>query len=193
MIWEAARATSAAPTFFKRIKIGEQGFKEPFIDGGMGRNNPAACVTEEAEAVFPGREIACLISIGCGQAKTIGIGPEPSFYHRIYPLHLFHLNKIVDALKHIATDCETTAQDVNKWFKEKPDVYFRFNVEQGMQDIEMHDYRRLSEVASHTHHYQRREEYSRKLDVAVRKIGEQGKRRGSSGTLLSSSSINSTH
>src|SRR5882672_7382832 len=50
-IWEAARATSATPTFFKRIVIDG----EPFVDGGMGRNNPINQVLEEAELMFPGR------------------------------------------------------------------------------------------------------------------------------------------
>jgi patatin-like phospholipase/acyl hydrolase len=35
-IWEAARATSAAPIFFKRLE--KDGKK--FIDGGLGFNNP---------------------------------------------------------------------------------------------------------------------------------------------------------
>ncbi|KDR66087.1 hypothetical protein GALMADRAFT_81213, partial [Galerina marginata CBS 339.88] len=40
-IWEAARATSAAPTFFKRIEIR---WNQPFIDGGLHRNNPSRVV-----------------------------------------------------------------------------------------------------------------------------------------------------
>jgi len=39
-IWEAARATSAAPMFFKSITIGQAGMTEEFIDGGLGANNP---------------------------------------------------------------------------------------------------------------------------------------------------------
>lgn len=35
-IWEAARATSAAPAYFKRLIVGN----DQFIDGGMGWNNP---------------------------------------------------------------------------------------------------------------------------------------------------------
>jgi len=42
-IWQAARATSAAPTFFKRIKIGR---KQEYIDGGMGCNNPSEVVLD---------------------------------------------------------------------------------------------------------------------------------------------------
>ena len=37
-IWEAARATSAAPTFFKALKKGEKSY----VDGGLGYNNPVA-------------------------------------------------------------------------------------------------------------------------------------------------------
>jgi len=48
-IWEAARATSAAPTFFKRIEIGRA---QPFIDGGVGRNNPSWVVLDEANTLF---------------------------------------------------------------------------------------------------------------------------------------------
>jgi len=35
-IWEAARATSAAPTYFPRIKLDEY----EYVDGGVGFNNP---------------------------------------------------------------------------------------------------------------------------------------------------------
>jgi len=76
-IWEAARATTAAPTFFKGIDIGGPGSKERFIDGGVGRNNPIMQVFEEAELVFPNGHVACAISIGTGQAKTTAI-PKPT-------------------------------------------------------------------------------------------------------------------
>ena len=74
MIWEAARATSATPTFFERIVINE----EQFIDGGMGGNNPIHQVLQEAELMFPDRHIACIVSIGTGQAETISI-PKPDW------------------------------------------------------------------------------------------------------------------
>ena len=179
MVWEAARATSAAPTFFKRIEIGEPGgIKEAFIDGGVGRNNPTNCVLDEANTVFPGREIACLVSIGCGQPKTAGIGPKPSFYHRFIPMHFW---PVIKALRHIATDSENTAQEVSKKFRDKRDVYFRFNVEQGMQTIEMNEYKHLDQVTAHTLAYLRREENSRRVDTAARKLFEQGKRHRSYG------------
>lgn len=183
MIWEAARATSAAPTFFKRIEIGETGLKEPFIDGGVGRNNPTKCLLEEAGMVFPREPIACLISIGCGQADTTGIGSPSNLLYRIIPLQLLEIAK---ALRHIATDCEATAQDVAKQFKDHPDVYFRFNVEQGMQQIQMNEHGRLDEVSAHTQQYLRKETNNSKVNVAAQQLVKQP-RRGSSGREFYSS------
>ncbi|KAJ7178835.1 hypothetical protein C8R43DRAFT_871497, partial [Mycena crocata] len=60
---KAARSTSATPTLFKRI-FGTGSLPETFIDAGMGRNNPADQVLSEARQMFPGRAIACRISIG---------------------------------------------------------------------------------------------------------------------------------
>ena len=58
------------PPFFKRIEIGR---KQPFIDGGLGRNNPSHVLLDEAKALFGARQIGCLVSIGTGQAEVIGI------------------------------------------------------------------------------------------------------------------------
>ncbi|KAF8573609.1 FabD/lysophospholipase-like protein [Ramaria rubella] len=100
-IWEAARATSAAPTFFKRIVIGPPGSSEHYIDGGIGCNNPIKQVLEEAEVIFPGRKVACIISIGTGQPQTIGM-PPPSLFQRVLPLD------VIQVLRSISTDCEQT-------------------------------------------------------------------------------------
>jgi len=99
-IWEAARATSAAPTFFKRIEIGRA---QPYIEGGLGRNNPSRVVLDEAKALFGTRHIGCLMSIGTGQVKTIGVR-KPGFFQQIVP------TDIVDALRAIANDCEDSPE-----------------------------------------------------------------------------------
>jgi len=98
-IWEAARATAAAPTFFERIVIDE----EPFIDGGMGRNNLINQVLEDSELMFPDRNIACIVSLGMGQAETISI-PKPDWLQQVIPLD------VVNAMRKIATDCEESAE-----------------------------------------------------------------------------------
>ena len=164
-IWEAARATTAAPTFFKGIDICAPGSKERFIDGALGRNNPVWQVFEEAELVFPNRRVACTISIGSGQAQTIAI-PKPSLFQRILPFD------VVNAMVQIATHCERTAEETERRFKSSPNLYFRLNVEQGMQNVTLDQWDRLGEVATHTNQYLLKVEVDQKVGNAVRAIRE---------------------
>jgi hypothetical protein len=52
-IWEAARATSAAPTFFSPVQVA--GIK--YGDGGTGWNNPTREAIYEARIIWPNRHI----------------------------------------------------------------------------------------------------------------------------------------
>ncbi|KAJ7849627.1 acyl transferase/acyl hydrolase/lysophospholipase [Mycena olivaceomarginata] len=97
-IWQAGRATSAPPTFFKQVKIGRPGMEEAFLDGGIGHNNPTAALLLEAKVLFPDKQIACIISLGTGQPRTINV-PKPSLLNRFMPLD------VVKAIQKIATDC----------------------------------------------------------------------------------------
>ena len=159
-IWEAARATSAAPTFFKRIEIGR---KQPFIDGGLGRNNPSQVVLDEAKVLFGARQIGCLLSIGTGQAEVISI-KKPGLFQRIIP------TDVIDALKAITTDCDATHQDMLGRFANLPNTYFRLNVEQGMQGIDLAEWGKSSNVEAHTVLYMRRKEVDEKLALLVNAI-----------------------
>jgi len=152
-IWEAARATSAAPTFFKRIEIGRA---QPFIDGGIGGNNPSRVILDEANTIFGDRHIGCLVSVGNGQVATISI-EKSGFFQQIVPTDL------VDALKAIATDCESTHESMLRLFAQLPTTYFRLNVEQGMQGIKFSEWERLSRVEAHTRQYLRKKEVEDRL------------------------------
>jgi predicted acylesterase/phospholipase RssA len=167
-IWEAARATTAAPTFFKRIVISGPGDARVYADGSVGCNNPIMQVLEEAALVFPGQQVACVISIGTGQARTIAV-PKPSWHQQVLPLD------IVKAIQGIATDCERSAQEVAQRFQGLPNVYFRFNVEQGMQNVRLSGWERLDEVATHTNQYMRMMEVDQLLDFAATAIRQRRK------------------
>jgi len=163
-IWQAARATSAAPTFFKRIHIGEKGLEEEFIDGGLGCNNPIKQVLLETEAISGSDQyVACIISIGSGQAGVIGL-KSPDAFQRALSLDL------VAVLQQIATDCESAAEEIENQFKNIPNVYFRFNVEQGMQGVTLADGEKLREVTQHTMQYIQKSAVSQKVNAAVKAI-----------------------
>jgi patatin-like phospholipase/acyl hydrolase len=159
-IWEAARATSAAPTFFKHIEIGN---KQPFIDGGLGCNNPSKLVLKEAQVVFPTQQIGCLVSIGIGQAEVISIRTS-GFFQQIVP------TDVNDALKAISTDCEATHEDMLLLFANSPNIYFRINVEQGMQGISFSEWEKMANVEAHTMQYMKRKEVGEKLTSMINAI-----------------------
>ncbi len=47
-LWEAAKASSSAPTYFPAHVTGVLGAQAPLVDGGVVANNPAACAIAEA-------------------------------------------------------------------------------------------------------------------------------------------------
>jgi hypothetical protein len=142
--------------------IGGPGSRQPYIDGGVGLNNPTEQVLQEAESIFPGRYIACIISIGTGQRQTIRI-PKPGLFQRAVP-------SVIKAMTDIATDCEKISEDLASRFQNNPDVYFRFNVTQGMQDIKLAQWDRLDKVAAHTLQYLKMQEVDQRIGVVVETI-----------------------
>jgi predicted acylesterase/phospholipase RssA len=155
-IWQAARATSAAPTFFRRIRVGEKGLEEEFVDGGLGCRNPIKQVLEEAEAAFgSGQRVACIISIGNGGGDVNELKP-PDTFPTALPL-----------LQNIATACELVAEDIGKRFKNVPNVYFRFNVGPGLEDLALENF---ATVAQHTSQYTMTSTVHHRINAAVEAI-----------------------
>ncbi|CAK7244229.1 MAG: hypothetical protein STHCBS139747_005765 [Sporothrix thermara] len=121
MIWEASRATSAAPLYFDPISIGYAGMQAAYIDGGLGYNNPIEQVLEEAHRVI-----------------RFTSAPETS------------PSKVINALKKMATESDVTAERVQARFHNIINTYFRFNVDRGLEDIELDEWENLGRVATYT-------------------------------------------
>ena len=135
----AARATSAAPLFFDPIDI--DGVR--FSDGGLRNNNPIKAVRNELRAEFPDRPAGCIVSIGTGVHRTQSVGKT--------------LIAIANSCANIATDVEAAHREFksNECGAQGPfrGKYFRFNVDQGLQDIKLHEWQKLGEIESNTRHY----------------------------------------
>ena len=63
---DAARATSAAPTYFEPARIDVQGSHRALIDGGVFVNSPVVSAYAEALKLFPGEPLA-VVSLGTGE------------------------------------------------------------------------------------------------------------------------------
>jgi len=155
-IVEAAHATSAAPTFFKSVAIGDENLKQIYVDGGLRVNNPVKYVISEAESAFPNRKISCLLSLGTGLPEVIGLD-EPDSFQKMVP------SKLIKVLKGIATDCEAASEDVEKDFH-GTGTYFRLNVDAGLEKITLAEWTSLKVVQARTVTYLQKEEVERKLN-----------------------------
>jgi predicted acylesterase/phospholipase RssA len=143
-IWEAARATSAATSFFSPINIGTEGF----VDGAIGANNPINELWNEAYDVWNGGtdwkledNIRCMASIGTG----------------IHTLRAFRDSPIsvAKALVNIALDTEKVAETFQRHhatlFQENR--AFRFNVIRGLEDIGLEEASKQGHILAVTRRY----------------------------------------
>ena len=142
-IWEACRATSAAPSFFDSIALGPYG--EEFVDGATGANNPVFEVWDQAQLVWGPQpiedRIQCLVSIGTGIPKLKAFGDDP-----------YHIGKTLIA---IATETEKTAEKFqrDKTHLDKIGRYYRFNVTHGLEEIGLEDSKKKPGIAAATNGY----------------------------------------
>lgn len=140
-IWQACQATSAAPTFFPPMVIGRP--PTAYVDGGLGYNNPIRLLVEEARHIWPAsREIGCIVSVGTGILASRDIG------RTIQPLF--------ESLKGMATDTEKTAREFKEEMKHKygvNQVYFRFNVQNGLEQVGLEEWKELDRTKVATEEY----------------------------------------
>lgn len=143
-IWEAARATTATPGIFKRMRVKTLAGYDELIDGSLGSKNPTRILLIEAAAAFgPGRAVSCIMSIGSGPQQVIDIRSQ-SFLQRLIP------KQLVSAVKNMAYDAEQAARDLDYRFKGFGDLYFRFNTQTGLDKIDSDEWKRMGDVKSLT-------------------------------------------
>lgn len=148
-IWQAARATTAAPPLFKQIVIGEPTGTKAYVDGALGCNNPIRCVISEAVTEFGvDRLVGCILSIGTGLHRASAL-PRPIGYERVVPVALM---KVVGRL---VTDGEEEAGRMEAQFAHCTPLYHRLNAGPEVGDIPLDAWARLSDVESHTKAYLR--------------------------------------
>ena len=127
VLWEAASATAAAPIYFKSVKFHKQG--EKWCDGGLRRNNPIREIVAEAgrEKSLKAKKIGCLLSVGTGVPKISSVSENLALFLRGSVDMMMNSEEVAD---------EFLTEELGKELNESH-RYFRFNVPQGMQDLEM--------------------------------------------------------
>ncbi|PYH43058.1 FabD/lysophospholipase-like protein [Aspergillus saccharolyticus JOP 1030-1] len=143
-ICEAARATSAATTFFKPVSIGAR----RFADGALGANNPVNEVEDEAINMWCSENaelkpmVKCFISIGTGNPGKKALDDNL-------------LKFLSKSLPELTTQTERTEREfISRWRQHYDSKrYFRFNVEQGLQDVGLAEYQDQGLIEAATQEY----------------------------------------
>ena len=128
LIWEAARASSAAPTYFPA-------FDKKFLDGGVMANNPTLVAMTDvfSEAKKEGRKVTvgCVLSLGTGVVKPTPV-KEVSVVSPRGPLDILHDIEAIKNILELFVDQSTLSAGVEisqarAWCNSVGIPYFRFS------------------------------------------------------------------
>jgi hypothetical protein len=152
---DAILATCATQGKFLPVTIGSSFNQQELMGGAMGASNPCHEVVEEVLDRFkPNKRIAVILSIGSGHS---GLATASS---------LSTDEEWLKIMRYIVADCEKTAQEMRKTMGDDG-VYFRFNVEQGLQEYHGAHVDRMTWVSAQTLAYLEDRETGRLLGQCV--------------------------
>lgn len=110
--WVAARATTAAPTYFAPIRAEDKLFQ----DGALLANNPTHVALHEATRIFANREVGVVVSVGTGRCPWESDLGTSTLFHGIA--------RDLGTLIYSATSTEATSDILQDILSAKS--YFRF-------------------------------------------------------------------
>lgn len=126
LIYEAARATTAASMYFRPMTLkDDQGKEGKFADAALGRNNPITLLPEEAISLYgTRRRLGCVVSLGTGSRKAELVQAGKGIMEKGK-----QIMSVLKVMKEISTDTQRDHENMVNMFKDFPGVYFRFDVD----------------------------------------------------------------
>jgi hypothetical protein len=164
-IWEAARATSAASTFFDPITIGT--LEDKFLDGGTGANNPVRQLWQEAADTFCDgssrkltKDLRTIVSIGTGIPDMIGFGDD--------------MLAVGKTILQISTETQDTAREFHQQNQDLDDdgKYYRFNVARGLAAIGLEEASEAARIKQLTNDYLTEQSTYSSMRKCARALGD---------------------
>jgi len=165
-IWQAARATTAAPTYFPPAWVTVPFPPEWYVDGGVTQNNPSPFALKEGKELWKTKR-CLLVSVGTGiqkcadlvgnkkklevdsdprNAPSIVAGPVESHRNVEGTLEAGSTQAPTPKFGEMKVDPEKVATML--WFR-----YYRFNVQNGMDDIGLEEWQNWHLMVSLTRNY----------------------------------------
>ncbi|KAJ4211786.1 hypothetical protein NW759_012074 [Fusarium solani] len=142
-----------------------------YLDGGLGANNPVEQVVAEARCIM-GCEtgelkplVKCLISIGTGNPGMKSINKN-------------FLRFFSETIVNISTETEKTAKKFALEWRDLSEAhrYFRFNVEQGLQDVDLSEYKETGKIKAATQEYLEHADRETLVEECVKNLNMKQKR-----------------
>ncbi|XP_070559761.1 calcium-independent phospholipase A2-gamma-like [Ptychodera flava] len=155
-LWEALRASTAAPGYFEECKLGDSVHQ----DGGLLCNNPTAIAVHECKLLWPNTPIQCIVSLGTGRYV-----PEANPKSN----NMSGLRAKIYQLVMSATDTEVVHSMLSDCMA--PGSYFRFNPYLS-EDITLDENRmeKIETLQRDTRKYLRRNSF--KISETVNKLNQ---------------------
>ena len=189
-IWAAARCTTATPSFFKPMLVQIYPHPgQRFLDGGLGYNNPSLLAIAEAKRIWPKVKSASLVSIGTGWQKSVNfVSKNDSQAPKLLKLESrpnrflrwslgslvvprgkniikgsMALREITRHIVDMSTNSERVHQDLLRLSADPAQQfpYFRFNVQRGMDDIHLEEWKSMQRIEELTSRYMAEEDTER--------------------------------
>ena len=150
-IWQVGRATSAAPFYFKAVKLEDDDPSMELIDGGFGANNPSEEAFREVRLMSNNnlKAVQSLVSIGTG--RNLEDDPNPGTSYKLYLLYGNAAAKWATQSEGVHVTMHTFTRDVTD--------YYRLNVAEGLGKMKLDEWKgecgtgTLELIRSKTEHY----------------------------------------
>ena len=140
LFWQAARATSAAPTYFEPARVTNltQRKSMTLVDGGVYANNPAVCAFVEAHKMGATSETMLLVALGTGHQNRAYSYYETRNWGPINWINPAHGAPIISILMH--GQCHAAEHQLEMLLNGRGRTnYYRFDAELAGVNDEMDD------------------------------------------------------
>ncbi|KAH8834602.1 hypothetical protein DL96DRAFT_1581063 [Flagelloscypha sp. PMI_526] len=142
-VWQAARATLSIPDLLNQSQL-------RFIGGELRWNNPTHELTVEIATLFEDHDVACVVSIGSGHPKILALRET-----------------LPDVFRQITEDCQHRHNEMSYRFERVEQVYWRFSVDHGMEDVAASNIGHFTNTISSTFTYLQMSQSSRDVDALL--------------------------
>jgi hypothetical protein len=169
-ICAAARATTAAPTYFQAQRIQrDRNTVIELIDGGIDYNNPTAIAWDHykhhkhRELNWAGSRLISIGTVGFDPRDPDAVPPPRKRFQRLVPTAIRIIRKS-------ATDTNAAAKNMNMMAKIDDIEYYRFSATTGVCWIDMDDYKKLEEIERLTTDYLGNRKTAKDINDCAREI-----------------------